>query len=47
MLLQAEENTDQFKAISSELRFAIFTLEWQIRIGLKSFPAELDRRISK
>ena len=46
-LIQAEEGTDAFKTISAELRFAIFTLEWQIRTGLKNFPAELDRRSSK
>jgi hypothetical protein len=46
-LIQVEENTDQFKAISAELRFAMFTLEWQIRTRLKNFPAELDRRSSR
>ena len=45
-LLQTEEDTNAFKIISGELRFAIFTLEWQIRTGLKDFPAELDRRVS-
>jgi len=46
-LIQAEEDTNTFETISAELRFAIFTLEWQIRTGLKNFPAELDRRSSK
>jgi len=43
-LIQAEENTHEFKTISAELRFAMFTLEWQIRNRLKNFPPELDRR---
>jgi hypothetical protein len=46
-LLQAEENTDEFKAIAAELRFAMFTLEWQIHTRLKNFPPELDRRAAK
>lgn len=46
-LIQAEENSNEFKTISAELRFAIHTLEWQIRTGLKNFPAELDRRSSR
>jgi hypothetical protein len=46
-LIEAEENTNEFKTISAELRFAIFTLEWQIRTRLKNFPAEVDRRSSR
>ena len=46
-LIRAEENTDEFETISTELRFAIFTLEWQIRTRLKNFPAELDRRSAR
>jgi len=46
-LSQAEQDTNEFKTISAELRFAIFTLEWQIRTRLKNFPAELDRRSSR
>jgi hypothetical protein len=43
-LLQTEENTNEFEAIAAELRFALFTLEWQISTRLKNFPPELDRR---
>jgi len=46
-LLEAEEDGDEFKALSAELRFAMFTLEWQIHTRLKNFPAELDRRASR
>ncbi|PYX37505.1 MAG: hypothetical protein DMG81_13915 [Acidobacteria bacterium] len=46
-LIRAEENTDEFETISTELLFAIFTLEWQIRTRLKNFPAELDRRSAR
>ena len=46
-LIQANENTDEFNTLSAELRFAVFTLEWQISQGLKDFPAELERRSSR
>jgi CRISPR/Cas system CSM-associated protein Csm2 small subunit len=46
-LIEAEENTDEFNTISAELRFAMFTLGWQIRTRLKNFPAELDRRSAR
>ena len=47
MLIQAAANTNEFKTIFAELRFALFTLEWQISQGLKDFPAELERRSSR
>ena len=37
-------NTAEFEKIASELRYATFTLTWQIRAGLKDFPPELERR---
>jgi len=43
-LMLAEENSNEFQTIAAELRYAIFTLKWQIRMGLKNFPPELDRR---
>lgn len=46
-LMRAEEDSNEFETTAAELRFAIFTLEWQIRNRLKNFPAELDRRASR
>jgi len=37
----------EFHTLVDELRFAIFTLKWQIRTGLKNFPPELDRRVRR
>jgi hypothetical protein len=42
--MHTEENSNEFHTIASELRFALFTLKWQIRMGLKNYPLELDRR---
>jgi len=42
--MEAGESSDEFQTIAAELRFALFTLKWQIRMGLKNFPPELDRR---
>jgi hypothetical protein len=42
--MQAEEDSKEFQTIAAELRFAIFTLKWQVQAGLKNFPQELDRR---
>jgi hypothetical protein len=41
----AKEDSADFEAIAAELRFALFTLKWQIEAGLKEFPPELDRRV--
>ena len=46
-LLQAAEDGDDFDKIVGELKFAIFTLMWQIRSGLKNYPPELDRRVQR
>ena len=43
-LIEAQETVDEFEALVAELRFAIFTLNWQIRAGLKNYPPELERR---
>lgn len=45
--MHAETNSKEFHKIVDELRFAIFTLKWQIRTGLKNFPPELDRRVHR
>jgi hypothetical protein len=46
-LLQADEDSYEFQMIVAELRFAIFTMKWQIQSGLKNFPPELDRRVRR
>lgn len=44
-LMQAEEDSHEFQTLAAELRFAVFTLKWQIQAGLKNYPPELDRRV--
>jgi hypothetical protein len=43
-LSEISEDCDEFEGVFAELRFALFTLRWQIQMGLKSYPPELDRR---
>ena len=43
-LTEIDERSDEFEAVAAELRFALFTLRWQIRTGLKNYPSELDGR---
>jgi ribosomal protein L29 len=43
-LTEIDESSDDFDSVAAELRFALFTLRWQIQTGLKNYPPELDRR---
>jgi predicted NUDIX family NTP pyrophosphohydrolase len=46
-LIEIDENSAEFEAVAAEIRFACFTLNWQIQSGLKNYPPELDRRGKK